>query len=312
MADLAVSLGRLKLKNPITVASGTFGFGREYASYYSLSELGAVITSAVTLEKRVGNKPPRLAETPAGILNSIGLENPGVEHFLQEDLPYLQRSGATVIVNIAGRTVEEYRAVAERLSQAEGIAALEVNISCPNVKEGGITFGTEPQMAQRVTASVREVWPGPLIVKLSPNVTDIALLARAVVEAGAEILSLINTITGMAIDPETWQPKLGNIVGGLSGPAIKPVAVRMVWQVAQAVDVPIIGMGGIVAVEDVVEFLLAGATAVSVGTGNFRQPTLARDLVGELDEYLTTHQLTTVQQLIGQVGKGGDRWRTCV
>ncbi|HOB21592.1 MAG TPA: dihydroorotate dehydrogenase, partial [Bacillota bacterium] len=286
MADLTVSLGRLKLKNPITVASGTFGFGREYASYYSLSELGAVITSAVTLEKRVGNKPPRLAETPAGILNSIGLENPGVEHFLQEDLPYLQRSGATVIVNIAGRTVEEYRAVAERLSQAEGIAALEVNISCPNVKEGGITFGTEPQMAQRVTASVREVWPGPLIVKLSPNVTDIALLARAVVEAGAEILSLINTITGMAIDPETWQPKLGNIVGGLSGPAIKPVAVRMVWQVAQAVDVPIIGMGGIVAVEDVVEFLLAGATAVSVGTGNFRQPTLARDLVGELDEYL--------------------------
>ncbi len=312
MVDLAVNLGPLRLKNPIAVASGTFGFGREYEQFYPLRDLGAVITKAVTLEKRVGNKPPRLAETAAGVLNSIGLENPGVEQFLAADLPHLRRCGATVIVNIAGRTIQEYRAVATRLAQAEGIAALEVNISCPNVKEGGIAFGTEPQMAQKVTAAVRGVWPGPLIVKLSPNVTDIVLLARAVVEAGADIISLINTLTGMAIDTDTWQPKLANVVGGLSGPAVKPVAVRMVWQVAQALTVPIIGMGGIMTVEDAVEFLLAGATCVAVGTGNFWQPTLAGALVGQLADYLGARGLNDVNQLVGKVGKGGDKWRNCV
>jgi dihydroorotate dehydrogenase (NAD+) catalytic subunit len=312
VADLKVKLGGLELKNPITVASGTFGFGREYEQYYSLQELGAVITKAVTLDRRVGNKPPRLVETASGILNSIGLENPGVDHFLAEDLPFLQESAATVIVNIAGRTVEDYRKVAARLAKAEGIAAVEVNISCPNVREGGIAFGTEPKMAQKVTRAVREAWPGPLIVKLSPNVTDITILARAVVEAGADALSLINTLTGMAIDPNSWQPKLANVVGGLSGPAIKPVALRMVWQVAQEVPVPIIGMGGIMTVEDVVEFLLAGASCVSIGTGNFRQPTLARDLVGELNGYLDSRGLASPKELTGQMGKGGKPWHSCV
>ncbi len=312
MADLKVKLGSLALANPITVASGTFGFGREYAKFYPLSELGAVITTAVTLEKRMGNPPPRLVETASGILNSIGLENPGVDYFLQEELPHLKDSGAKVIVNIAGRTVEEYAQVAAKLATAPGIAALEVNISCPNVREGGIAFGTDPQMAQKVTRAVRDQWDGPLIVKLSPNVAEIALLAQAVVEAGADIISLINTLTGMAIDPYTWQPKLANVVGGLSGPAIKPVALRMVWQVAQAVSVPIIGMGGVMTVEDVVEFLLAGASCVAIGTGNFWQPTLARDLVAALDTYLDSRDLANVQMLIGQVGKGEAPWHSCV
>ncbi|MDH7496855.1 MAG: dihydroorotate dehydrogenase [Syntrophomonadaceae bacterium] len=304
--NLAVDLGGIPLRNPVTVASGTFGYGREYEEFVDLKRLGAVIVKGTTLEPRAGNPPPRIVETPAGMLNAIGLENPGVEAFVSEHLPYLAGRGVTIIANIAGDTVEEYAALAARLDGQPDLAGIEVNISCPNVKRGGMQFGTDPGMVREVVTAVRENTGKPLVVKLSPNVTDIVQMARVAVEAGADALSLINTLLGMAIDVEKQRPVLANVFGGLSGPAIKPVAVRMVYQVAREVDVPILGMGGIMSLGDVLEFLLAGATAVSVGTGNFVEPHLSQRLVGELESYLEARGIADVRELVGAAwGRNG-------
>ncbi|OIQ54850.1 dihydroorotate dehydrogenase [Neomoorella thermoacetica] len=297
--NLEVQLGDLTLPNPVMPASGTFGFGEEYAPFLDLNRLGALVVKTITLEPTPGNPPPRLMETPSGLLNSIGLQNPGLEVFLREKLPYLRRFTPPLIVNIAGRTVEEYGELAARLSAAEGIAALEVNISCPNVREGGIVFGTVPEMAARVTATVKGQTHLPVIVKLTPNVTDITVLARAVEDAGADALSLINTLQGMAIDLETRRPALANIVGGLSGPAIKPVALCAVWRVARAVKIPVIGMGGIVTARDALEFLLAGARAVAVGTAGLVNPRAIIEVIDGIKAYLQEQGLQDVNELVG-------------
>ncbi|NPV91425.1 MAG: dihydroorotate dehydrogenase [Firmicutes bacterium] len=297
--NLAVNLGGIPMKNPVNTASGTFGFGFEYSSLVDLDKLGAITVKAITLEPRFGNPVPRIVETPAGMLNAIGLQNPGVEAFVRDYLPRLKEIDTPVIVNIAGYTVDDYAGVAERLNDAGGIAGLEVNISCPNVKKGGLQFGTDPVMAAEVVRAVRRTTPLPLIVKLSPNVTDIVAIARSVAEAGADALALINTLLGMAIDVKTRRPVLANVVGGLSGPAIKPVAVRMVWQVAQAVNLPILGMGGITTAEDALEFILAGATAVAVGTANFVNPKATVDIVTGLEEYCRRQRINDINELIG-------------
>jgi dihydroorotate dehydrogenase (NAD+) catalytic subunit len=304
--NLQVELAGLVLKNPVMVASGTFGYGREYAEYFDLGILGAVMVKGVSLEPWPGNPPPRIAETPAGMLNAIGLQNPGVDYFITHDLPWLVDQGVTTIVNIVGKTVEEYAAVAARLDQAPGVAALEVNISCPNVKEGGIAFGTDPQMAADVIAAVADSTELPVIAKLSPNVTDITAIAKAVADAGADIISLINTLLGMSIDVDRRKPVLANVMGGLSGPAIRPVAVRMVWQVYQSVDVPIIGMGGIMTTRDALEFILAGATAVAVGTATFRNPTAAVEIIQGLADYCEQHGLS-IRRLVGAAHRGLSR-----
>ncbi len=297
--NLSVDLGGITLKNPVTVASGTFGYGAEYEEFIDLSELGAVIVKGTTLEPRDGNPPPRIVETPAGMLNAIGLENPGVEVLINVHLPHLREKKATVIVNIAGNQVEDYARLAAILDRQPGIAGLEVNISCPNVKQGGLQFGTDPIMIDEVVRAVRESTRLPLIVKLSPNVTDIVAMAKAAVNAGANAISLINALLGMAIDVEKRRPALGNIFGGLSGPAIKPIAVRMVYQVAKEVDVPILGMGGIMNYSDALEFILAGATAVSIGTGNFVDPGISRRIIGDLEQYLEKNGIYDIQELIG-------------
>lgn len=299
--NLKVNLGGIEMKNPVTVASGTFG-GPEYAPYVDLNRLGAVVIKGTTLEPRQGNPTPRIWETPAGILNCIGLMNPGVEVFLHELLPFYRQYDVPVIVNIAGNTVEEYGLLAEKLN-VEGIAGLEVNISCPNVKKGGMAFGTDPAMVREVVAAVRAATPKPVIVKLSPNVTDIVAIAEAAATAGADALSLINTLLGMAIDIRTRRPALGNVMGGLSGPAIKPVAVRCVWQVAQAVDLPIVGMGGIMTAADALEFILAGATAVAVGTANFVNPRATLDIIEGLEAYCREEGITDIKELIGAAWK---------
>ncbi len=275
MADLTCDLGRLKLKNPVMTASGTFGYGREYHDYFDISRLGAVVVKGIRMEPSHGNPTPRIAETAGGMLNAIGLQGPGVEKFLhgEDYLPFLRRTGATVIVNIWGKTLEEYGEVAARLdAESDGIAALEINISCPNVKHGGAAFGTDPKLAEAVVSLVRKSTRLPLITKLSPNVGNIAEFARVVEAAGSDMVSLINTLTGMAIDPETRRPRLANLTGGLSGPAVKPVAVRMVYEASRAVRIPVIGMGGIMNGLDAVEFMLAGARAVAVGTATFTDP----------------------------------------
>jgi len=299
--DLRVEIGSLHLRNPVMTASGTFGYGEEFASLVNLHRLGAIVVKGVSLLPRPGNPPPRIVETPAGMLNAIGLENVGVERFVMEKLPFLQNIETPVIVNILGDTVADYRHLAARLNDVDGVAAIEVNISCPNVKEGGVAFGTEPSMAHAVTAAVRGNYQGPVIVKLSPNVTDITVIARAVEEAGADAVSLINTVLGMAIDTETCRPKLANIVGGLSGPAIKPLALRMVWQVSARVNIPVIGIGGICTPADAIEFLLAGASAIQVGTANFINPKAAEEIIHGIDTYLQTRKLDSVQELIGSV-----------
>lgn len=301
--NLRVNVGGIEMKNPVLTASGTFGFGLEYAPYVDLRALGAVTVKGITLEPRAGNPTPRLWETPAGVLNSIGLQNPGVEAFVRDYLPFLRQQGVTVIVNIAGNTAEEYAAVAGRLEKEEGIAGLEVNISCPNVKQGGLQFGTDPDMAAEVIAAVRASTSRPVIAKLSPNVTDIVAIARRVKEAGADALSLINTLLGMAIDVRTRRPALANVMGGLSGPAIKPVALRMVWQVAQAVDLPIIGMGGISNASDALEFILAGATAVAVGTANFVNPRATMEIISGLEEFCRTEGIEDINSLVGWAWK---------
>ncbi len=298
MVDLSIDIAGMELKNPVMVASGTFGYGREYAEFFDLSRLGAVMVKGVSSEPWTGNPVPRIVETPSGMLNAIGLQNPGVDYFLEVDLPWLRGFDTRIIVNIIGRSVEEYADVAARLSAAGGIDALEINISCPNIKEGGIQFGSDPRAAARVVEAVKRATHLPVIPKLSPNVTDIAQMARAVEDAGADAISLVNTFLGMAIDIRRRKPVLANVFGGLSGPAIRPLAVRMVWQVYEAVRVPLIGMGGIMDGADAAEFVLAGARAVAVGTANFIRPTAALDVLAGLERYVEETGLSYAE-LIG-------------
>jgi len=298
--SLNVNLGFLQLKNPIMPASGCFGFGKEYAKYYNLDELGAIVVKATTVEERLGNPVPRIAETPAGMLNSIGLQNPGVENVLNIELPWLKQFNTPIIVNVAGSTIDDYIDVAKRLNEAENICALEVNISCPNVKAGGLAFGTDSVMAGNVISDVKKVSRYPIIAKLSPNVTDIVSIAKSVEAAGADAISLINTLLGMAIDINRKKPILANLMGGLSGPAIKPVAIRMVWQVSSAVSIPIIGIGGITSGKDAIEFILAGATAVQVGTANFINPYACINIIKELEQYLIENSIKDIHSLIGK------------
>lgn len=299
---LATDFAGIKLKTPVMGASGTFGFGIEYKDFLNLGDVGAIISKGLTPLPRPGNNGVRVAETPGGMLNCIGLENPGIEGFLRDILPKVRQEAADTafIANFSAGTVEDYGMMAARLD-VDGVDGVEVNISCPNVKEGGIVFGTDPRAAAAVTEAVKKNTKKPVIVKLSPNVTDIALMARAVEEAGADAIALINTLTGMVIDTRTWQPLLGNITGGLSGPAVKPIAVRMVWQAAQAVKIPILGLGGITCGEDAVEFLLAGASAVAVGAENFVHPDAVVRVAEDIDAYLVARGLEHVSQLVGQV-----------
>lgn len=299
MVDTRVRIGALELRNPVMTASGTFGSGREYADFFDLSHLGAVVTKGVSVDPWEGNESPRIAETPSGMLNSIGLQNPGIEAFCANDLVWLATQDVPVIVNVVGHSVPEYAAVAERLESEPVVRALEVNISCPNVDAGGMVFGTSCPAAADVVRAVRAVTTKPLIVKLSPNVTDIAEIARAVEAEGADAVSLINTLLGMAIDTRTLRPLLARGVGGLSGPAIKPVAVRMVWQVARAVGVPVVGMGGITTASDAVEFMLAGATAVAVGTASFADPTAALSVADGLRGFCEERGIESVAELTG-------------
>jgi dihydroorotate dehydrogenase (NAD+) catalytic subunit len=299
--NLAVQLGALRLQNPVLVASGTFGYGSEYADLVDLNRLGGIMVKGTTLRLRPGNPMPRMVETAAGCLNSIGLQNVGVEAFIREKLPFLRRYRCAVIVNIAGDSYEEFEQLAERLDGVEGVHALEMNISCPNQEKGGIHFGVDPEATRKVVSRVRQRTRLPLIVKLSPNVTDITVPARAAVDGGADILSLVNTFVGTAIDAKTRRFKLANITGGLSGPAIKPLALYMVWQVAQAVSVPIIGMGGIMNATDAVEFLLAGASAVAVGTANYVNPRASIEVLEGIEQYLREQGEKDVKDIVGTV-----------
>jgi len=299
LPDLRVDIGGLVLKNPVMTASGTFGYGREFAELVDLKRLGAVVVKGLSLHPSMGNPPPRIAETACGMLNAIGLENVGVDAFVRKKLPFLKTLSVPVVVNIYGKSVEEYAELAGRLDPVEGISAVEVNISCPNVKAGGVAFGVDPEAAYTVVREVRLRTSRPLIVKLSPNVSDITKIAEKAVDAGADALSLINTITGMAVDVERRRPKLANVTGGLSGPAVKPVALRMVWQVVNAVKVPVIGIGGIMTAEDALEFLITGAAAVQVGTANFVNPGATMEIIDGIETYLQKHGIGKVTDLIG-------------
>jgi len=297
--DLSVNLGGIVMKNPVAVASGTFGYGREYEEFVNIADIGAVIVKGTTLEPRYGNPPPRVCETPAGMLNAIGLENPGVDVFLKEYLPYLRERGVTVIANIAGNTIEEYARMAATLEGNEGLAGIEMNISCPNVKEGGLQFGVDPDMVYQVVKAVKDETSIPVMPKLSPNVSDIVAIAKAAEAAGADALSMINTLMGMAVDVEKRKPVLGNVFGGLSGPAIKPVALRMIYQVYKSVKIPILGGGGIMNVTDALEFILVGASAVSIGTANFVNPCSAHDIIQGLRQYFRDNNLKSMEELRG-------------
>jgi dihydroorotate dehydrogenase (NAD+) catalytic subunit len=297
--NLSVRIGKIELRNPVMTASGTFGYGEEYSDFVDLNLLGAIVVKGLSLLPKEGNPPPRVAETPAGMLNSVGLQNIGIESFIKEKLPFLKSFNTPVIVNFFGDSVKEFEEAAKRLSSEEGIDGLEMNISCPNKQAGWCIFGTDPMVASEVISAVRKATKLTLIVKLSPNVTDIGLMARVAQEAGADAISLINTLTGMAIDIRTWKPKLGNMTGGLSGPAIRPVAVRMVWEAAKAVTVPVIGMGGIIDYKDAVEFMLAGATAIAVGTGNFINPGATVEIIEGLKKYLRGKDIHDVRNIIG-------------
>ena len=298
--DLRVNICGVELKNPITTASGTFGFGHEYGEFFDLSLLGGIGVKGLTPAERTGNPAPRIAETPMGILNCVGLQNPGIDRFIAEQIPFLRQYDTKIIANISGNTVEEYCGMTEKISDAD-VDLIEMNISCPNVKCGGMAFGTKPEMVEEVVAAAKKYAKKPLIVKLSPNVSDIAEIARAAVHAGADALSLINTLLGMRIDTNTRKPVLSNIMGGLSGPAVLPVAVRMVYQVRQAVSVPIIGMGGIRSGKDVVEMMLAGANAVAIGTAMFADPLAPVHALHELEDYMQAHQIAHVSELTGAV-----------
>ena len=295
-----VNLAGIKMKNPVTVASGTFGYGREYSEFIDLNKLGGIITKGTSLKPRPGNKPPRICETTAGMLNAIGLQNPGVEYFMENDLPWLKKFDAKVIVNACGSSVEEYVELAKVLNTLD-IDGVELNLSCPNVKSGCMAFGTSYDGVKEVTSQVRKVLDKPLIVKLTPNVTDITEPAKGAEDAGADGVSLINTLLGMSIDIEKQRPVLANNMGGLSGPAVKPVAVRMVYQVAKTVNIPVLGLGGIVNGKDVIEFMLAGATAISIGTGNFIEPEISIKAVEGVEEYMRRHNIEDINSIIGKV-----------
>ena len=302
MADLRVNIGALALKNPVLTASGTFGYGEEFGDFMDLSRLGGFIVKGTTLEPREGNPYPRMAETPSGMLNAVGLQNKGVDYFVEHIYPRIVSYDSEIVVNVSGAKIEDYVGVCERLSPLERIRAIEVNISCPNVKQGGMAFGTTCDGAASVTRAVRKAFDRTVIVKLSPNVTDIASIAKAVEAEGADSVSLINTLMGMAIDVERRKPMLSTITGGLSGPAVRPVAVRMVWQVAKAVSIPVVGLGGIMNGRDALEFIMAGATAVEVGTANFIDPAVTVSIVDYINEYCDRHGVKSVSELIGCVG----------
>ncbi|MBE6288999.1 MAG: dihydroorotate dehydrogenase [Bacteroidaceae bacterium] len=299
MADLKVNIGALKLKNPVLTASGTFGYGEEFADFVDLTRLGGFIVKGTTLHPREGNPYPRMAETPMGMLNAVGLQNKGVHYFVEHIYPRLKDLDTNVIVNVSGSSVEDYRETAAIINELENIPAIELNISCPNVKHGGMTFGVHPEAAAEVVSAVRSAYHKTLIVKLTPNVTDITEIAKAVEGAGADSISLINTMLGMAIDAERRKPLLSTVTGGLSGPCVKPVALRMVWQVAKAVKVPVVGLGGIMNATDAIEFLLAGATAIELGTANFIDPAITVKVVDGINDYLDRHGFKSVQEIIG-------------
>lgn len=299
MARLNVSIGSLQLKNPVLTASGTFGYGEEFSDFLDLSRLGGFVVKGTTLHPREGNDYPRMAETPSGMLNAVGLQNRGVNYFAERIYPRIEGCGSEIIVNVSGATVDDYVGVAERLLPLREVHAIEVNISCPNVKQGGMAFGTTAKGAAAVTAALRKVWNRTMIVKLSPNVTDITEIARAVEDEGADSVSLINTLMGMAVDVERRRPCLSTVTGGLSGPAVRPVAVRMVWQVAKAVKIPVIGLGGITCGRDALEFLMAGATAVEVGTANFLDPAVSVKIVDEIEAYCERNKISDIREIIG-------------
>lgn len=305
MPDLSVNLCGVAFATPVIAASGCFGFGREYAGYFDLSRLGGISVKGLTPERREGNPPPRIAETASGMLNAVGLQNPGVDAFLRDELPWLRSLGTRILANIAGRTVEDYVLMAQKL-QGSGVDMVEMNISCPNVKEGGVAFGARPESIARVIAAVRPHCEQPLVVKLSPNTADIAENARAAEDAGADAVSLINTLTGMAVDLGRRRPVLANVTGGLSGPAIKPVALRMVWQAARAVKIPVIGMGGIMTGEDAVEFLMVGASAVQVGTANLIDPLACVKITEGIAQYMGYHDISSVAELVGSLKLSGE------
>ena len=298
--NTSVNLAGIEMKNPVTVASGTFGYGREFEEFIDLNKLGGICTKGTSLKPRPGNKPPRVYETTAGMLNSIGLQNPGVEYFMNNDLPYLKKFDTAIIVNACGSSIDEYVELAKVLNTLD-IDGVELNLSCPNVKAGCMAFGTTYEGVKEVTSQVRKVLDKPLIVKLTPNVTDITLPAKGAQDAGADGVSLINTLLGMSIDTHTRRPHLANNMGGLSGPAVKPVAVRMVYQVAQAVNIPILGLGGIVTANDAIEFMLAGASAVSVGTGNFVAPDVAIQVIDGIEEYMKKYGIDDINNIVGTV-----------
>ena len=300
MNRLSVELPGLQLKNPIMPASGCFGFGKEYGNLYNLSQLGAIMIKATTLETRFGNPTPRVAETAAGMLNAIGLQNPGLQGVMENELPWLEQFDVPIIANVAGTETADYVEVAQKISSAPNVKALELNISCPNVKCGGITFGTDPQQAHDLTAAVKKVSEVPVYVKLSPNVTDIKEIARAVEAAGADGITMINTLVGMRLDQKTGRPIIANVTGGLSGPAIKPVALRMVYEVSQIVNIPIIGMGGVANVDDVIDFMSAGASAVAVGTANFVDPFVCPNIINELPAKLDELNVNHISELVGR------------
>ena len=299
MVDTSVKIAGLSLKNPVLTASGTFGYGSEFCDFMELSRIGGIIVKGTTIRPRQGNPYPRMAETPSGMLNAVGLQNKGVDYFVDHIYPVIKDYDTNIIVNVAGSTVDDYVAAAERINELESVPAIELNISCPNVKAGGMAFGTSPEAAQEVVAAVRRVYKNTLIVKLSPNVTSITDIALAVESAGADSVSLINTLMGMAIDAERRKPLLSTITGGLSGPCVKPVALRMVWQVAKAVKIPVIGLGGISNAADAVEFLLAGATAIQIGTANFIDPAISAKVASGIEDYLIRHGFSSVKELVG-------------
>ena len=301
MDRLKVNIGNLELQNPVTTASGTFGYGTEYADFIDLNRLGGIFVKGTTLEPRQGNDYPRMAETPSGMLNSVGLQNKGVDYFAEHLYPTIKDYNTHIIVNVSGSTVEDYVKCTERLVDLEKVPAIELNISCPNIKEGGVAFGTSWQSAANVTKAVRKVYPKTLIVKLSPNVTDVTEIARAIEDEGADSVSLVNTFLGMAIDAETRRPKLSTITGGLSGPCIKPIALRMVWQVYNAVKIPIIGMGGICNTADAIEFMLAGSTAIQIGTYNFIDPAISMKVIDGIVDYMDRHNIKHISEIIGKL-----------
>lgn len=303
--DMSVDIGGIRMANPVMVASGTFGYGPEFADVTDISRLGAIVVKGIKLDPCDGNPPPRMVEVPGGLVNAIGLQGPGVKGFVDRYMPFLRETGVPVIVNIWGTSQEEYGEVAARLSDVEGIAGLEMNISCPNVKEGGIAFGTDPSMAASIMSEVRARTALPVIPKLAPNVPDISVFARIAEEAGCDAVSLINTLPAMVIDVETRRPILANVTGGLSGPAVHPVAVKLVWEAAKAVSIPVIGMGGIFRVSDAIELIIAGASAVAVGTANFTDPTTPIRVIEGIESYLDEHGLGGIGELVGSVDLDG-------